>query len=122
MTDFLMLKQLHRMIKEIPKPRLMFRKGYLCRRFFSAVYVIFRLYGIGEISSSFDEVTPVTVRFASMLGNKGTADTVRNIKGMSVKFQSDEEYDMICHSMPVFFINEDTKFFSMLKAFTKREK
>ena len=120
MTDFLMLKQLHRMIKEIPKPRLMFRKGIFAEGFFRP-YMSFSDYTESEIFSSFDEVTPVTVRFASMLGNKGTADTVRNIKGMSVKFQSDEEYDMICHSMPVFFINEDTKFFSMLKAFTKRE-
>ena len=108
MTDFQMLEQIQRMIKEMPRPRLLFRKGLTVRGFFRP-YMSFADHTQAEIFSSTDEVTPVTVRFASMFGQKGTADTVRNIKGMSVKFHGSEEYDMVCQSIPVFFIDEKQK-------------
>ncbi len=121
MTDFLLLEKLHRMIMEIPRPRLMFKKGITVKGFFRP-YMSFNEYTQADIFRSFDEITPVTVRFASMLGDKGTADTVRNIKGMNVKFQSAAgEYDMLCHSIPVFFINEEEKLLSLFKAFYVRE-
>lgn len=121
MTDFLLLERLHRMVKDIPKPRLMFRKGVAATGFFRP-YMSFADYTEACIFGSFDEITPVTVRFAPMLGDRGTADTVRNIKSMNVKFRHDEgEYDMLCSSLPVFFIDEEDKFFDMAAALTKRE-
>lgn len=121
MTDFLLLERLHRMVKDIPRPRLMFRKGVAATGFFRP-YMSFADYTEACIFGSFDEITPVTVRFAPMLGDRGTADTVRNIKSMSVKFRHEEgEYDMLCSSLPVFFINGEDKFFDMAAAFTKRE-
>lgn len=121
MTDFLLLEKLHIMIKEIPKPRLMFRKGISAEGFFRP-YMSFSEYTEADIFGSFDEITPVTVRFSSMLGDKGTADTVRNIKAMGVKFHSSGgDYDMICHSLPVFFINDKDKILSLIKALTRKE-
>ena len=121
MTDFLLLEKIHKMIKELSKPRIMFRKGISADGFFRP-YMSFSEYTQAKLFSSYDEITPVKVRFASMLGDKGTADTVRNIKGMNVKFVSAEgEYDMICHSLPVFFINSEDKFFDIKEAFTRRE-
>ncbi len=120
MTDFLMLQRIHRMIKELPGPRLMFRKGITAEGFFRP-YMSFSEYTKAKVFGSFDEITPVTVRFASMLGGRGTADTARNIKGMDVKFRSgDGDYDMICHSVPVFFTDDADKFFDMADAFTRR--
>ena len=120
MTDFQMLEQIQRMIKEMPRPRLLFRKGLTVRGFFRP-YMSFEEYTQAEIFSSIDVVTPVTVRFASMFGQKGMADTVRNIKGMSVKFHGSEEYDMICQSIPVFFIDEKQKLPELMRAFTRSE-
>lgn len=121
MTDFLLLEKLHRIIKEIPKPRLLFRKGVSAEGFFRP-YMCLSEYTQAKIFRSFDEITPVDVRFAAMLGDKGTADTIRNIKGMNVKFNSDDgEYNMLCYSIPVFFINEAAKLFKMFKAFTNKE-
>ena len=120
MTDFQMLEHIQRMIKEMPRPRLLFRKGLTVRGFFRP-YMSFADHTQAEIFSSTDEVTPVTVRFASMFGQKGTADTVRNIKGMSVKFHGSEEYDMVCQSIPVFFIDEKQKLPDLIRAFTRSE-
>ena len=120
MTDFQMLEQIQRMIKEMPRPRLLFRKGLTVCGFFRP-YMSFADRTRADIFGSTDMVTPVTVRFASMFGQKGTADTVRNIKGMSVKFHGSQEYDMVCHSIPVFFIDEKQKLPELIRAFTRRE-
>lgn len=121
MTDFLLLEKIHRMIKGMPMPRLMFRKGISARGFFRP-YMSLAEYTKADIFKSFDEITPVTVRFSSMLGDRGTADTSRNIKSMNVKFMSGRgQYDMICHNLPVFFIHDEKKFLELTDAFTKKE-
>lgn len=119
MADFLFLEQLHRMIHEIPRPRLMYKKGVAARGFFKT-YMTFKDYTKAEIFGDPEISHNVEVRFASMLGERGTADTVRNIKGFSVKFYStDGEYDLICQNLPVYFINHGEKFLKMGEAFTK---
>ena len=34
--------------------------------------------------------TPIFVRFSTVLGNKGSADTVRDVRGFAVKFYTEE--------------------------------
>lgn len=119
MADFLFLEQLHRMIHEIPRPRLMYKKGIMAKGFFKP-YMTFRDYTKAEIFSDPETSCNVEVRFASMLGEKGSADTVRNIKGLSAKFYTEEgEYDLICQSLPVYFISHGEKFLKMCEAFAK---
>ncbi len=120
MTDFLLLEQLHRMIKEIPRPRLMFNKGISVKGFFRP-YMSFSDYTMSSIFGNIDDITPVTVRFSSMMGDRGTADTLRNIKNMSVKFRGkDGNHDMICSSLPVSFINDKDKLLDMFDIFRIR--
>ena len=104
MTDFLLFESLHKMIKETQKPRLMHKKGTCVKGYFRPFISLSDLTE-ASIFNSVDNVTPVSIRFSSMLGDNGTADSRRNIKCMSVKFHSiDGVYDMICQSLPVFFI------------------
>lgn len=120
MTDFLLLEQLHRIIKEIPKPRLLFRKGIAASGFFRP-YMSLADYTAAQMFSGAGVVTPVKVRFSAMLGDDGTADTVRNIKKLEIKFLSRQgEYDMICHSIPVQFINDKDKLQDMFGMFCRR--
>lgn len=109
MTDFFMLGEIQKMIKSMPKPRLLLKKGITVRGFFRP-YMSLRDYTRAKIFKDQDEITPVTVRFASMLGDRGTADTRRNIKSMAVKFHSyDKVYDMICQNIPVLMTNDVSK-------------
>lgn len=51
--------------------------------------------------------TPVVVRFSNATGEKGSADTVRDFRGFSVKFYSHEGvWDLACSSTPTFFIRD----------------
>ncbi|QNE21411.1 catalase [Kribbella qitaiheensis] len=61
--------------------------------------------------------TPVFVRFSTVLGSRGSADTVRDVRGFAVKFYTDEgNFDLVGNNMPVFFIQDGIKFPDVIHA------
>jgi catalase len=55
--------------------------------------------------------TPVFVRFSTVAGSRGSADTVRDVRGFATKFYTDQgNYDLVGNNMPVFFIQDGIKF------------
>lgn len=63
------------------------------------------------------KITPVFLRFSTVLGSRGSADTVRDTRGFAVKFYTDEgTFDMVANNMPVFFIQDGIKFPDIIHA------
>ncbi|MEO9325407.1 catalase [Nocardioides sp. C4-1] len=61
--------------------------------------------------------TPVFVRFSTVLGSRGSADTVRDTRGFAVKFYTDEgNWDLVGNNIPVFFIQDGIKFPDVIHA------
>ncbi len=61
--------------------------------------------------------TPVFVRFSTVLGSRGSADTVRDTRGFAVKFYTSEGvYDLVGNNIPVFFIQDGIKFPDIIHA------
>src|SRR5699024_2009945 len=60
------------------------------------------------LAAFFNEVgkrTPVFTRFSTVAGENGSADTVRDPRGFSVKFYTEEgNYDLVGNNTPIFFI------------------
>lgn len=55
--------------------------------------------------------TPVFVRFSTVAGFRGSADTVRDVRGFATKFYTKEGvFDLVGNNMPVFFIQDAIKF------------
>ncbi|MFD0775077.1 catalase, partial [Streptomonospora algeriensis] len=55
--------------------------------------------------------TPVFVRFSTVAGSRGSADTVRDVRGFATKFYTREgNYDLVGNNIPVFFIQDGIKF------------
>jgi len=55
--------------------------------------------------------TPIFVRFSTVAGFRGSADTVRDIRGFAIKFYTQEgNYDIVANNIPVFFIQDAIKF------------
>ncbi len=55
--------------------------------------------------------TPVFVRFSTVQGPRGSADTVRDVRGFATKFYTTEgNYDLVGNNFPVFFIQDGIKF------------
>jgi catalase len=61
--------------------------------------------------------TPVFVRFSTVAGSAGSADTVRDVRGFAVKFYTAEgNYDLVGNNIPVFFIQDAIKFPDLIHA------
>ncbi|WP_338320212.1 catalase, partial [Streptomyces lonarensis] len=61
--------------------------------------------------------TPVFTRFSTVLGSRGSADTVRDTRGFAVKFYTDEGvFDLVGNNIPVFFIQDAIKFPDIIHA------
>lgn len=55
--------------------------------------------------------TPVFVRFSTVQGSRGSADTVRDIRGWATKFYTSEgNFDLVGNNTPIFFIQDAIKF------------
>jgi catalase len=61
--------------------------------------------------------TPVFVRFSTVAGSRGSADTVRDVRGFATKFYTGEgNFDLVGNNMPVFFIQDAIKFPDLVHA------
>src|SRR5690606_35944964 len=50
-------------------------------------------------------------RFSTVVGSRGSADTVRDVRGFATKFYTEEgNYDLVGNNIPVFFIQDGIKF------------
>ena len=62
--------------------------------------------------------TPVFVRFSTVNGSRGSADTVRDARGFATKFYTSEGvWDLVGNNIPVFFIQDAMKFPDLVHAF-----
>ena len=61
--------------------------------------------------------TPVFVRFSTVAGSRGSADTPRDVRGFAVKFYTEEGvFDIVGNNIPVFFIQDAIKFPDLIHA------
>ncbi|GIF23308.1 catalase [Actinoplanes tereljensis] len=88
----------------------------------AAAHGVFEAYGTAEsvTRAAFlraGERTDVFVRFSTVLGSRGSADTVRDTRGFAVKFYTGEgTFDLVGNNIPVFFIQDGIKFPDIIHA------
>jgi len=64
-----------------------------------------------KVFSGIGKKTEVLGRFSTVAGEKGSADTVRDVRGFALKFHTEEgNWDMVGNNTPVFFIRDAIKF------------
>ncbi|MEZ5406436.1 MAG: catalase [Acidimicrobiales bacterium] len=70
-----------------------------------------------EFLSDPDMVTPVFVRFSTVLGSRGAPDTAREVRGFATKFYTSAgNFDLVGNNIPVFFIQDGIKFPDLIHA------
>ncbi|MBW7942986.1 MAG: catalase, partial [Candidatus Kuenenia stuttgartiensis] len=68
-------------------------------------------YTKASIFSEVGKKTDVFGRFSTVAGEKGSADTVRDVRGFALKFYTEEgNWDMVGNNTPVFFVRDAIKF------------
>lgn len=89
----------------------------------SGAHGVFRVYESLEDLTSADFLcdpdarTPVFVRFSTVVGSRGSADTARDVRGFATKFYTRAgNFDLVGNNMPVFFIQDGIKFPDLVHA------
>src|SRR6202161_992779 len=89
----------------------------------AAAHGVFESYGTASSVTKADFLagegpqTDGLVRFSTVVGSRGSADTVRDTRGFAVKFYTDEGvFDLVGNNMPVFFIQDGIKFPDIIHA------
>jgi catalase len=89
----------------------------------AAAHGVFEAYGnVKDVTraaflSTKGKRTEVFCRFSTVLGSRGSADTVRDTRGFAVKFYTDEgNFDLVGNNIPVFFIQDGIKFPDVIHA------
>jgi catalase len=68
-------------------------------------------YTKAKIFSEIGKKTDMFGRFSTVAGEKGSADTVRDVRGFALKFYTEEgNWDLVGNNTPVFFIRDAIKF------------
>ena len=116
LEDFILREKITHFDHERIPERIVHARG-------SAAHGIFQCTkALGELTkaSLFAEVgkeTPVFVRFSTVLGERGSTDTARDVRGFAVKFYTDEgNWDLVGNNIPVFFIQDAMKFPDLVHA------
>ncbi|GGM71770.1 catalase [Longimycelium tulufanense] len=74
-------------------------------------------YTVAEFLADPSVRTPVFVRFSTVAGSRGSADTVRDVRGFATKFYTQQgNYDLVGNNIPVFFIQDGIKFPDLVHA------
>lgn len=117
MEDFHFREKLTHFDHERIPERVVHARGF-------AAHGEFQLYkNIGNYTSAkflqdTSKKTPVFVRFSTVNGARGSADTVRDARGFATKFYTEEgNYDLVANNIPVFFIQDAIKFPDVVHAF-----
>ncbi|MBB4689164.1 catalase [Amycolatopsis jiangsuensis] len=95
--------------ERIPE-RVVHARGAGAYGYFEAYDDSLSRYTTAEFLTSGERI-PVFVRFSTVAGSRGSADTVRDVRGFATKFYTRQgNYDLVGNNMPVFFIQDGIKF------------
>jgi catalase len=95
--------------ERIPE-RVVHARGAAAHGYFQ-VYEPLSEFTKAQIFQNPSQKTPVFVRFSTVAGSRGSADTPRDVRGFAVKLYTDEGvWDLVGNNMPVFFIQDAIKF------------
>ncbi|MNR85356.1 Catalase [compost metagenome] len=110
LQDIHLVEKLAHFNRERVPERVVHAKG-------SGAYGTFRVtnditrYTSAKLFEAIGKETPVFVRFSTVGGEMGSADTERDPRGFAVKFYTEEgNWDLVGNNTPVFFIKDAIKF------------
>ncbi|XP_053624850.1 catalase [Plodia interpunctella] len=99
--------------ERIPE-RVVHAKGAGAFGYFQVTHDITK-YCAAKVFETVGKKTPLAVRFSTVGGEVGSADTVRDPRGFAVKFYTEDgNWDLVGNNTPIFFIRDATLFPSFI--------
>jgi catalase len=110
LQDFHLIDKLAHFDRERIPERVVHAKGAGAYGYFEVTDDITK-YCKANLFDTIGKRTPILLRFSTVGGEKGSADTERDPRGFAVKFYTEEgNWDMVGNNTPVFFIRDPSKF------------
>jgi catalase len=108
--DVHLIEKLAHFDRERIPERVVHAKGAGAHGYFEVTNDVSK-YTRAKFFSEVGKKTDVFVRFSTVGGEKGSADSERDPRGFAIKFYTEEgNYDMVGNNTPVFFIRDPMKF------------
>lgn len=109
--DYNLLEKLAHFNRERIPERVVHAKGAGAHGYFEVTNDEVSKYTKADFLSEKGKRTDVFVRFSTVAGELGSADTVRDPRGFSTKFYTEEgNYDLVGNNTPIFFVRDAIKF------------
>jgi len=109
--DFLLFEKMAHFNRERIPERVVHAKGSGAHGHFVCTSAEITKYTTAKLFSTVGKKTPTFIRFSTVGGEKGSADTARDPRGFALKFYTEEgNWDMTGNNTPVFFIRDPLKF------------
>ena len=116
LEDFILREKITHFDHERIPERIVHARGSAAHGFFEC-YEPLQQYTRASLFAEAGKQTPVFVRFSTVLGERGSTDTARDVRGFAVKFYTDEgNWDLVGNNIPVFFIQDAMKFPDLVHA------
>ena len=116
LEDFILREKITHFDHERIPERIVHARGSAAHGFFEAYQTLPELTRAAPFAAA-GKKTPVFARFSTVAGERGSADTARDIRGFAVKFYTDEgNWDLVGNNIPVFFIQDAMKFPDLIHA------
>jgi catalase len=116
LEDFILREKITHFDHERIPERIVHARGSGAHGYFES-YASFTKYTRAAPFAEKGKITPVFVRFSTVAGERGSADTARDVRGFAVKFYTDEgNWDLVGNNIPVFFIQDAIKFPDLIHA------
>jgi catalase len=110
LQDVWFLEKLAHFDREVIPERRMHAKGSGAHGTFTVTHDITR-YTRAKIFAQVGKKTDLFVRFSTVAGERGAADAERDIRGVAMKFYTEEgNWDLVGNNTPVFFMRDPLKF------------
>ena len=109
--DFLLFEKMAHFNRERIPERVVHAKGSGAYGTFTCTNPDLAKYTSAKLFEKAGKQTPLLIRFSTVGGEKGSADTERDPRGFAIKFYTEEgNWDMVGNNTPVFFVRDPLKF------------
>jgi catalase len=116
LEDFHLREKITRFDHERIPERVVHARGTGAHGWFQ-LYESLEPYTSADFLCDTSAATPVFVRFSTVVGSRGSADTVRDVRGFATKFYTRQgNFDLVGNNIPVFFIQDGAKFPDLVHA------
>lgn len=116
LEDFILREKITHFDHERIPERVVHARGSAAHGYFESYGALTHITRAIPFSEA-NKQTPVFVRFSTVAGERGSADTVRDARGFAVKFYTEDgNWDLVGNNIPVFFIQDAMKFPDLVHA------